>query len=261
MIFISHTHLDKPIVEEIALRLRDIFGQEKVFYDSWSIQPGDGIMDKMNKGLDDCEIFLFCISKNSLQSKMVTLEWQNGLMKTTRWKAKFIPIKIDDCFMPPILLQSLYIDLFGQGIEVALRQIVDVTTWKNTFQNPTQGFSNLRAYKYDENGKIIIECHAEHYLEAISSFLFLTKNTQEEMEYKCKSDSMYLNWFNKDVRLDNWSIYNAVLAGTQRGTPPGFPFIIEFSWNNDVQIDIVWVMHEKQKWSWKMIPLAQGRRK
>ena len=50
MIFISHNYKDKAIVESIAMRLSSIFGQEKVFYDSWSIQPGDGIIDKMNEG-------------------------------------------------------------------------------------------------------------------------------------------------------------------------------------------------------------------
>ena len=74
MIFVSHNHKDKEIVEQIALRLRDTFSQDNVFYDSWSMQPGDGIIDKMNEGLADCELFLFFVSKNSLQSNMVKLE-------------------------------------------------------------------------------------------------------------------------------------------------------------------------------------------
>jgi hypothetical protein len=37
MIFISHTSLDKPLIEPIAIKLASIYGQEKVFYDSWSI--------------------------------------------------------------------------------------------------------------------------------------------------------------------------------------------------------------------------------
>ena len=49
MIFLSHNHKDKVLVEQVAVRLKDIFGQDKVFYDSWSIQPGDGIIDKMNQ--------------------------------------------------------------------------------------------------------------------------------------------------------------------------------------------------------------------
>jgi len=51
MIFLSHNHKDKEVVEQIAIRLKDIFGQDHVFYDSWSMQPGDGIIDKMNEAL------------------------------------------------------------------------------------------------------------------------------------------------------------------------------------------------------------------
>lgn len=57
MIFLSHNKNDKPVVEQVALRLRNIYGQEKVFYDSWSIQPGEGIIDKMEKGLTNCKYF------------------------------------------------------------------------------------------------------------------------------------------------------------------------------------------------------------
>ena len=164
LIFLSHNHKDKPLVEQIALRLRDTFGQDKVFYDSWSIQPGDGIVDRMNEGLEACELFLFCVSKNSLQSNMVKLEWQNAVLKAAKGQAKLVPVKLDDCLMPPILLQSLYIDLFGQGLEVALRQIVDVSQGRNTFAPGPQEFSNLRAYTYQEGPATVVECHAEHYL-------------------------------------------------------------------------------------------------
>ena len=59
MIFLSHNYKDKAIVEQVALRLRSIYGQDKVFYDSWSIQPGDGIIDKMEHGLTNCRYFFF----------------------------------------------------------------------------------------------------------------------------------------------------------------------------------------------------------
>ena len=65
MIFLSHNYKDKPVVEQVALRLKSIYGIDKVFYDSWSIQPGDGIIDKMNEGLSNCKFFLFFISQNS----------------------------------------------------------------------------------------------------------------------------------------------------------------------------------------------------
>lgn len=114
MIFISHTKKDKPLVEPIALQLASVFGQENVFYDSWSIQPGDGLVDKIDKGLASCKFFFFFVSKNSLQSTFVKLEWQNAIIKATKEQAKLIPIKLDDCLMPGILLSTVYIDYFGQ---------------------------------------------------------------------------------------------------------------------------------------------------
>lgn len=63
MIFLSHNYKDKPVVEQVALRLKSIYGIDKVFYDSWSIQPGDGIIDKMNEGLSNCKFFLFLFLK------------------------------------------------------------------------------------------------------------------------------------------------------------------------------------------------------
>ena len=66
MIFLSHNHKDKVLVEQFALRLREIFGQENVFYDSWAIQPGDGIIDKMNAGLEACRLGFYPVSADGL---------------------------------------------------------------------------------------------------------------------------------------------------------------------------------------------------
>ena len=113
MIFISYSHKDKSIISPIAESFRKAFGDEKIFFDQWSIQPGDSIIEKMNNGLAACKVFFFFISKNSLSSKMVSLEWQNALMKSVKTKEiKFIPVKIDDCLMPMILMQNLYINLY-----------------------------------------------------------------------------------------------------------------------------------------------------
>src|SRR4051794_22504450 len=79
VIFISHTHADKPVVEPFALKLAEVFGEDQIFYDSWSIQPGEGIIDKMNEGLGATSVLFFFVSKKSLTSKMVDLEWQNAL--------------------------------------------------------------------------------------------------------------------------------------------------------------------------------------
>ncbi len=259
MIFLSHNHKDKVLVEQIAIRLRDIFGQDKVFYDSWSIQPGDGIVDKMNEALSACELFLFFVSKNSLQSSMVKLEWQNAVMKMVSGTTKIIPVKLDDCLMPPILLQSLYIDLFGQGLEVALRQVVDVIQGRNTFAPGPQQFSNLRAYVFKEGVSTIVQCRAEHYLEPISHFLFLISNTESEFSFKYKSGSMCNTGFISGVQLSDGSTHNAQLIRVDRGTVPGFPFIVEIMPKDGAALKLNGVMHEKKMNEWSQIPVVNAR--
>jgi hypothetical protein len=260
LIFLSHNYKDKVLVEQIAIRLKDTFGQSNVFYDSWSIQPGDGIVDKMNEGLASCKLFLFFVSKNSLQSNMVKLEWQNAVMKAASGHSKIIPIKLDDCLMPPILLQSLYIDLFGQGLEVALRQIVEVSSGKNTFSPGPQQFSNLRAYSYNQAESTIVECHAEHYMEPISHYLFLVKNEENEVSFTYKSGSMCNTGFHKDIKLNDGTVFNAQFISVEKGTVPGFPFIVEIKPQNGAKVQLSGVMHEKKMNEWAGIPLVFGKK-
>ena len=259
MIFLSHNYNDKPVVEQIALKLSAIYGQNNVFYDSWSIQPGQGIIDKMNEGLTNCRYFLFFISKNSLTSEMVKLEWQNALFKAAQNRILFIPIRMDASVMPAILTQNLYIDLFAQGIEVALRQIVDVVNGNNTYREQNKQFSNMVAYKYREGNKLIIECHAEHFLEPISSFLFCTQQATEKIKVELIGESMCMTNSYNGITLENGYKTNAIYRSISKGTLPGFPFIVELS--SDMQFDIEIVMHEKEKGIFCPIPVFPYKKK
>lgn len=256
MIFISHNSKDKAVVEQIAIRLRDIFGQNNIFYDSWSIQPGDGIIDKMNEGLTQCKLFLFFVSKNSLSSNMVKLEWQNAIMKMTNGQTKIIPVRLDNCIMPTILLQSLYVDLFQNGLEVALRQIVDIANGRNTFSPQFSEFSNLIAYKWWEGTTLIIECIAQYYMEPIPNFAFVTTNTEEQISYKCKDCVMFNHGFNPNtVHTGEGLTFNAIRLDFPQNIVPRFPQYAEFSAKTNVPIEIFGVLHETQKNQWKSIPM------
>lgn len=256
MIFISHNYKDKAIVESIAMRLSSIFGQEKVFYDSWSIQPGDGIIDKMNEGLSNCKVFLFFVSNNSLNSNMVKLEWQNAIMKMTNGQTKIIPVRLDNCMMPTILLQSLYIDLFQNGMEVAIRQIVDVSSGNNTFTPQFTEISNLVAYKSWECDKLIVECVAQYYMDPITRFLFATENTEDQILYKVRGVSIAMTGFSiGQMENSNGTKLNSVNIVFPQCIIPGYSQILEISAVTDAPIDIVGVLHEKQRDKWEMIPM------
>ena len=84
MIFISYNHKDEQLVDMIARRLELEFGRDNIFYDKWSMQPGDSIIGKMNEGLEKFTTFFYFLSPNSLTSKMVSKEWKSALNRDER---------------------------------------------------------------------------------------------------------------------------------------------------------------------------------
>lgn len=261
MIFISHNHKDKPIVEPIAMRLAEVYGQENVFYDSWSIQPGEGIIDRMNEGLSRCKYFFYFVSANSLTSSMVKLEWQNALVRAAQNMIKFIPVRLDQSLLPPIMLQTLYIDLFSNGIDVAIRQMVDVINGTNTFRPETTSFSNLIAYKYREENKLIVECRALHYLEPITSFSFMTFDDVDKISYSVPGEVAYSSGKHKEVQVNLRTKANFITIGLGRGTLPGFPLVVEFTSNELASFEIIAVLHQVSRENFAPILVVNGRPK
>ena len=247
MIFISHNYNDKPIVEPIAVRLAEVFGQDKVFYDSWSIQPGDGIIDKMNSGLMECKFFFLFISKNSIESKMVTLEWQNALMQMTQGKMRIIPVRLDASLIPTILLQTLYLDLFTNGLETTVRQMIDITMGISTFRINQSNFSNLKATgEYDEK-KVSVIIQAMYFMEPISQFLFLLDNKQEDIQIAIDRPA-YNSGFIPEVALDNGVKGNAWVIGWAEATVPNFPQKIEIT--SKTKVNLLTILHQEKQNYW-----------
>lgn len=255
MIFLSHNFNDKAVVEQVALKLRAIYGQNNVFYDSWSIQPGDGIIDKMEEGLNNCKFFFFFISNNSLKSNMVKMEWQNAIFKAAQNAIKFIPIRMDNCTMPFLLTQNLYIDLFSNGLDVAIRQIVDVINGTSTYHNPNAEFHNLVAIKQKIGNKIRIECIAKYFLEPISHFGFCTQTDLSKLNARIVSDPAEFASTQSNAKFQNGYTTNIFYKSVSRGTLPGFPVIAEFSHKENMPFDIEMVLHQKTHEYYEPIPM------
>lgn len=254
MIFLSHTAKDKPIVEQVATKLAKTFGINNIFYDSWSIQPGDGIIDKMNEGLQSCSYFFFFISNNSLQSKMVSLEWQNALMKASKGDMKFIPVKIDNSIVPAILTQSLYIDLYNNGLEVALRQMIDVINKTNTYKPQFNEFYNLHAYLTQENNySYIVDIKAEYYLEPTSIYCILIDNDLNNVKTTNLSDALIMSGQHENVEI-NGIKHNAITQSVSRSTTPEYPFSLKIETINKEDLNLVGVMHSANGKTYQLIP-------
>ena len=143
-IFISYNHKDNSLVDMVAQRLNIEFGKDNIFYDAWSIQPGDSIIGKMNQGIEEFSTFFFFVSPNSLNSKMVSLEWQSALNRAINSDLKFVAVKISDCKMPAILSDKQYIDLYGNGFDDTIEKMRCIIKSENNYR-PLEYVSNLKA--------------------------------------------------------------------------------------------------------------------
>lgn len=256
MIFLSHNHADKPVIEPVALRLREIFGQDKVFYDSWSIQPGDGIIDKMNEGLVSPKFVFFFVSEKSLQSGMVKLEWQNALFKVTKGECKIIPVRVDGSAMPPVLLQNVYIDMFANGVEAAIVQIVNVIQGNNTFTPQHMGFSNL-TYKFegDPSKEIMITISASHLMEPNPQFVLMFDNEQDELSFELNGGQPHVGGFNKGIQLANGMVVNAqVIAPMGGAITPKMPMKIKLTATKVKPIEFRGVLHRDSYDTYSPLP-------
>ncbi|MBK8768214.1 MAG: toll/interleukin-1 receptor domain-containing protein [Burkholderiaceae bacterium] len=254
MIFLSHNHADKPLVEQVALRLASALGQANVFYDSWSIQPGEGIIDRMSDALGRCTHFFFFVSANSLRSRMVSLEWQNALLKATRGQCKLIPVRCDGSELPPIMAQSLYIDLFTVGLDAALAQISDVVQGANTYRAPAQPFGNLAFGVSGSATELVVEVRAKHFLEPIGSVLILIDNLADEFEAKPIDEDPFKGGFNADIQLNASLKTNAFLITVFRGITPAMPLRIQLKARDGHTLRFRGVLHQKSHDRWEGVP-------
>ena len=254
MIFLSHNFHDKPLVGQIAETLKQRYGENKVFYDEWSIQPGDSIIQKMDEGLMSCKYFFFFISEKSLKSKMVELEWQSALVKKVKENIKFIPVRIDKSIIPQILTHTLYIDLFSQGLEVAKRQIVDVINGTNTYKSNDNQFHNIIGYISQKDKKVMVEFRAEYYMEPHSKYLILVDNDVEDLGWKLSNKGMFFCGFQNEIKLDNGKIFKGISMSDSEATSPGFSFIVELTQKKEKEIKVVSLMRAISKDRYETIP-------
>ncbi|MFC7333772.1 toll/interleukin-1 receptor domain-containing protein [Rhodocista pekingensis] len=259
-IFLSHNHNDKPLVEAVALRLAAIFGQDQVFYDSWSIRPGDGIIDRMNKGLESPEFVFFFVSANSLASGMVKLEWQNALYGASKGKIQIVPVRVDGSEMPPVLKQTLYIDMHTIGLEAAISQIVSLTQGHASFTPQHQGFSNLTFVQTTySDGSIEVTVQASHLIEPNPNFAFVTQNAEAEIGWEMKNKQPFIGGFNKDAfKFINGGTAHVVSMRPVGGAlTPSYPLRVTFTKKGSKPIDILAVFHQKGETEWVPVPMAQ----
>lgn len=233
-IFISYNHRDKVIIDTIARRLEIEFGRNNIFYDAWSMQPGDSIIGKMDLGLSEFTTFFFFVSSNSLASNMVKLEWQTALNRAVNNNLKFVAVRIADCSMPPILTDKLYIDLYGDGLDTAIEKMRCVIKGENTYA-PLEDVQNVQA--------VITQLDAHNFDIIIQATYFVVHNPvfaigltvpKEFFRVIQVSEGMVISGEDL-ITISNGQEFYSVRFGLCRSLIPGQPFKAKLKVNEDIE--------------------------
>lgn len=259
-IFISYNHNDDVLIDTITRRLELEFGRDNIFYDAWSMQPGDSIIGKMNQGLGEFTTFFFFVSKNSLNSKMVSLEWQTALNRSINNDLKFVAVRIDDCSVPVILSDRIYIDLYGKGMDSAVSEMKCVIKSENTYQ-PLKDVENIKAKfeAFDNNTKVKVTVKALLYAENNPTFAFVCGNDLKEFTaHFSKYEGMVITNYGTMVVEDGVEL-NMRTAQLQRPLRPGFPFIFDIELVNTSHLNnvAVYILINAETQQYKQLPVEE----
>ena len=108
-VFLSHASADKPVVRELAERLKG--DGLRVWFAEWVIQPGDSIPLAIEQGLENSRTLVLIMSEAAFNSEWVTLERHTALFRDpTNLQRRFIPLRLDDCEIKDSLKQFAYVD-------------------------------------------------------------------------------------------------------------------------------------------------------
>jgi TIR domain len=108
-VFVSHSSADKPFLRMLVklLRLENI----TVWLDELELRPGDVLLDRITSQVASVACVIAAISEDSLKSRWVHTELMVAMsLELTGKGPRVIPIKIDDCEVPPYLASRLYAD-------------------------------------------------------------------------------------------------------------------------------------------------------
>ena len=108
-IFLSHNSADRDWVRKLAAALK--LAGAQVWFDEWTIRPGDSIQSAVADGLSGFDIFVLVWSQAAATSRWVRTEREAAL---ERWMSgescRLIPVRLDDTPLPALLRPVHYVN-------------------------------------------------------------------------------------------------------------------------------------------------------
>lgn len=122
-IFISYSHVDKAFVDKLALNL--VKHDAHVWVDTWELNVGDSILNRVHEAIQVSSALLIVLSKASVASEWCKKELNAGLMRELdEKKVVVLPVLVEDCEIPVFLREKMYTD-FRENFESGLKALVE----------------------------------------------------------------------------------------------------------------------------------------
>lgn len=109
-VFISHRGADRDAAERLAVELRK--RGHVVWLDTWKINVGDSIVERVNEGLSDSSYLVLCYSDAGSTSPWMGREWMSTLARQLKGaRVRLLPVRLTGGVPPVILADVKYADL------------------------------------------------------------------------------------------------------------------------------------------------------
>ena len=119
-VFLSHSSVDKPLVETLARGL----AQRGIdpWFDQWEMGPGDNLVARINEGLATADAGIIVLSEQSSGSRWVEAELSNLIYNRIQEGQLLLPVKVaDGSPVPELIKPLLWISIEDiEGIAAAL---------------------------------------------------------------------------------------------------------------------------------------------
>ena len=136
-VFLSHSGKDKPIVRELAQRLKD--DGLHVWFDEWEIRPGDSIVSKVDQALEESRTLVLAMSAGTFGSDWTMLEHHTWIfLDPSNEDRRFIPVRLDDNEIKDQLKQFAYVDWRNRSDEEYARLLSACRPFTNSGQPMTK---------------------------------------------------------------------------------------------------------------------------
>ncbi|MBE6494272.1 MAG: toll/interleukin-1 receptor domain-containing protein [Methanosphaera stadtmanae] len=145
--FISHDSRDNErFVIDFAKKLRK--KHVDAWVDKWELEPGDSLPKEIFESIDETDIFISIISKNSINSKWVKEELEAGFIRKIEEGLKFIPIIIDENIKifphckHVLQVRIKDLDNYNDKFKIIINTIFDISEKPSLGKPPKYAFEN-----------------------------------------------------------------------------------------------------------------------